>query len=98
MKKILYFALLAAELFVGMLLLSALWNSAFYIPIAVAVVALVVMLTWQIILLVKATEGEVKRRIMQRIAFVMLIPTAVFVATYIIVAVAFIIAFAFDGF
>ena len=93
MKKILYFILLIAELFVGVLLMSGLWNSSLYMPIAIAAVSLIAILTWQIILFAKTSDTAVKRKIMVRIALAMLIPIAVFAVTYVAVAVAFIIAF-----
>lgn len=94
MKKVLYFILLIAELFVGVLLMSALWNSSLYIPIAVTAVALLALQVWQIILYSKATDIAVKRKILTRIALIMLIPIAVFIVTYVGVAIMFVIAFA----
>ena len=94
MKKVLYFILLIAELFVGVLLMSALWNSSLYIPIAVAAVALLALQVRQIILYSKATDVAVKRKILLRIALIMLIPIAVFIVTYVGVAIMFVIAFA----
>jgi hypothetical protein len=93
MKKVLYFILIIAELFVGALLMSALWNSSLYIPIALAVVALVAMVTWQLVRFAKAKDPAAKRKSMLVIALAMLIPTLVFAVTYIVVAIAFIIAF-----
>ena len=93
MKKILYFILLAAELFVDVLFMMALWNSSLYIPIAIAVVATLAMLTWQIILFTKADDKMAKRKIMLAIALSMLIPLIVFAITYVVIAVMFIIAF-----
>ena len=93
MKKILYFILLIAELFVGVLFMSALWNSSLYIPIAIAVVALAALLSWMITLLTKTDDIVRKRKILLGIALSMLVPIAVFVITFFVVAVAFIIAF-----
>lgn len=93
MKKILYFILLIAELFVGVLLLSALWNSSLYVPIVIAAVALIAILTWQIILYTKTSDEALKYKIKVRIALAMLIPSATFVVTYIAVAIMFIFAF-----
>ena len=93
MKKILYFTLLIAELFVGVLLMSALWNSMLYFPIAIAAVALIAILTWQIILYTKTSDTTLKKKILLRIALAMLIPIAVFIITYIVIAIWFIIAF-----
>ena len=93
MKKILYFILLAAELFVDVLFMMALWNSLLYIPIAIAVVATLAMLTWLIILFTKAEDKMAKRKIILGIALSMLIPLIVFAITYVVIAVIFIIAF-----
>ena len=93
MKKILYFILLAAELFVGSLLLSSLWMSNMIITCAVTVVATLGLLTWQVIRLVKATDPIIKRKSMRNVALALLIPFATFVAVYIYLAVGLIIAF-----
>ena len=71
----------------------SLWDSSLYIPMAIAIIAVVALLTWQIILFVKTADNTVKSRIMLKIALIMLIPIAVFVITIIVVAIAFIIAF-----
>lgn len=93
MKKILYFILLAAELFVGTCLMISLWDNSLHIPMAIAIIAVVALLTWQIILFFKTADNTVKSRIMLKIALIMLIPIAVFVITIIVIAIAFIIAF-----
>ncbi len=98
MKKIMYFILLAAELFVGTLFMISLWDSSLYIPIAISVVSLIALLTWQIIMFVKATDISAKKKIKIRIALFMLTPIAVFMATYVIVGIAFVVAFALEGF
>ena len=93
MKKVLYFLLLAAELFVDVLFMMALANSSLYIPIAIAVVATLVALIWLIILFAKAEDKKAKRKFMLGIALSMLIPLIVFAITYVVVAIMFIIAF-----
>ena len=93
MKKILYFIMLATELFVDVLFMMALWNSSLYIPIAIAVVATLAMLTWLIILFIKAEDKMAKQKIMLGIALSMLIPLIVFAITFVVVAIMFIIAF-----
>ena len=93
MKKILCFIMLAAELFVDVLFMMALWNSSLYIPIAIAVVATLAMLIRLIILFTKANDEKAKRKIMFKIALSMLIPLIVFAITFVVVGVAFIIAF-----
>jgi hypothetical protein len=93
MKKVLYFILLAAELFVDVLFMMALANSSLYIPIAIAVVATLVALIWLIILFAKAEDKKAKRKFMLGIALSMLIPLIVFAITYVVVAAMFVIAF-----
>ena len=58
MKKILYFILLAAELFVDVLFMMALANSSLYTPIAIAIVATLVALIRLIILFAKAEDKK----------------------------------------
>lgn len=94
MKKILYFVLLIAELFVSSVLMISLWDSSLYIPLAVSVGAVVGLLIWQLVLYVKVAELAAKKKILRNIALIMLIPIAVFFITYVVVAIAFIIAFA----
>ena len=93
MKKILYFIMLATELFIDVLFMMALWNSSLYIPIAIAVVATLAMLTWLIILFIKAEDKMAKQKIMLGIALSMLIPLIVFAITFVVVAVLFVIGF-----
>ena len=93
MKKVLYFILLAAELFVDVLFMMALANSSLYIPIAIAIVATLVALIWLIILFAKAEDKKAKRKFMLGIALSMLIPLIVFAITFVVVAAMFIIAF-----
>lgn len=94
MKKVLYFVLLIAELFVGSVLMISLFDSSLYIPLAVSVVAVVGLLVWQLVRYVKVAELAVKRKLLRNIALIMLIPIAVFFVTYVVIAIAFIIAFA----
>ena len=93
MKKVLYFILLAAELFVDVLFMMALANSSLYIPISIAIVATLVALIWLIILFAKAEDKKAKRKFMLGIALSMLIPLIVFAITFVVVAVLFVIAF-----
>ena len=93
MKKVLYFILLASELFVDVLFMMALWNSSLYIPIAIAVVATLAALIWLIILFAKAEDKKAKRKFMLGIALSMLIPLIVFAITFVVVAVLFVIGF-----
>ena len=93
MKKVLYFILLAAELFVDVLFMMALANSSLYIPIVIAVVATLAMLIWLIILFAKVEDKKAKRKFMLGIALSMLIPLIVFAITFVVVAIRFIIGF-----
>ena len=94
MKKVLYFVLLIAELFVGSVLMISLFDSSLYIPLAVSVVAVVGLLIRQLARYVKAAELAVRRKLLRNIVLIMLIPIAVFFVTYVVIAIAFIIAFA----
>lgn len=94
MKKMLYCILLAAVLFVDVTLMMSFWNSSLYIPIAIAVIPTVALVSWRTLLLVRAYDIEVKKRSMLIIALSMLIPIAVFFATYVVLAIAFVIALA----
>ena len=94
MKKMLYCILLAAVLFVDVTLMMSFWNSSLYIPIAIAVIPTVALVSWRTVLLVRAYDIAVKKRSMLIIALSMLIPIAVFFATYVVLAIAFVIALA----
>lgn len=94
MKKILYCILLAAVLFVDVTLVMSLWNSSVFISVALAVIPTVALIVWRTVLLVRATDDAVKKRSMLIIALSTLIPIAVFIATYIVVAIAFVIMLA----
>ena len=93
MKRLLYFILLIAELFVGSLLMISLWDALFYIPIAVSAIV-VGLLIWQFVWYFKTNDPATKRKVLRNIALIMLIPIAVFVVIYVVVAIAFVIAFA----
>ena len=92
-KKILYFILLAAELFVGTLLLMSLWESNMTITCVVAVVATLGLLLWQTVRFFKATDPTVKRKSTRNIALALLIPFVAFVAVYTYLVVGLAIAF-----
>lgn len=94
MKKILYCILLAAVLFVDVTLVMSLWNSSVFVSVALAVIPTVALIVWRTVLLVRATDDAVKKRSLLIIALSALIPIAVFIATYIVVAIAFVIMLA----
>ena len=93
MKKVLYFILIAAELFVGSLLMIALCNSYLYIPVAVAVAAVLALLIWQLIRYFKVDDPAAMGKMLRNISLIMLIPIAVFFVTYVVIAILFIFAF-----
>jgi hypothetical protein len=92
-KSVLYFLLLAAEVFVDVTLLMSLWMTSMYIPFAVAIVATVALLIWQVIVYTKTADLLTKRNTLFIIPLALLIPVAVFIMNYVIFAVAFIIMF-----
>lgn len=61
MKRLLYFILLIAELFVGSLLMISVWDALFYIPIAVLAIV-VGLLIWQIVWYFKTTILQQKEK------------------------------------
>ena len=94
MKKISYFALLIAELFVGTLLMISLWQSSLYILVAASAAAVIGLSIWQLVRYFKVADPIAKKKALRNIAFAMLIPFAVFLVTYVVIAIAFVIAFA----
>ena len=93
MKRLLYFILLIAELFLGSLLMVSMWEALFYVPIAVSVIV-VGLLLWHLVWYFRTDNSATKRKVLRNIALIMLIPIAVFVVIYVVVAIAFVIAFA----
>ena len=83
MKKILYCLLLIAELVVGFLLMSLVWNNTFYVACIVTMVLWAALTAWQCIALVKAKDADKKHKIKRNIALVMLTPTVVSVGLFI---------------
>ena len=70
----------------------SLWDALFYIPI-VAFVIVVGLLIWQLVCYFKTTNFATKKKVLRNIALIMLIPMAVFVVTYVVISIEFIIAF-----
>ena len=93
MKKILYVILLIAALFVDTMLMLSLWESSVYIPLALSIVAVVGLQIWQIVRYFKSADAARKKKILYNIALILLIPMAVFIATYVVIAIAFVFAF-----
>jgi hypothetical protein len=92
-KTVLYFLLMAAEVFVDVTLLMSLWMTSMYIPFAIAILATVAMLIWQVIVYKKTTDPLTKRNTLFIIPLALLIPVAAFIMNYVFFAVAFIIMF-----
>lgn len=92
MKKSLYFPLFIVELFVGVMLMISLLEGLFYIPIAVSAVV-AGLLIWQLVWYFKTDNTSARSNILRNIALILLIPIAAFIVTYIVVAIAFIVAF-----
>ena len=77
----------------GSLMMISLWDTLFFIPIAVSAIV-VGLFIWQLVWYFKTNNTAIKKKILRNIALIMLIPIAVFVVTYVVIAIAFIIAFA----
>ena len=92
MKRLLYFVLIIAELFLGSLLMISMWDALFYVPIAVSAIV-AGLLIWQLVRYFKTDDPATKSKVFLNIALIMFIPIAVFVVTYFVVAIAFVIAF-----
>ena len=92
-KTVLYFLLMAAEAFVDVTLLMSLWMTSMYIPFAIAIVATVAMLIWQVIVYKKNTDPLTKRNTLFIFPLALLIPVAAFIMNYVFFAVSFIIMF-----
>ena len=82
-KNALYIILLAAELVVGILLMSLLWANDGYIATVVACIVWAALVIWQTVLLVKAEDPVAKGKIKRNIAIFMLTPTVVFIIAVI---------------
>lgn len=74
MKKALYIILLLAEAAVDFLAISLVRTNFGWIPCVVTIAVWAALLVWQILMLTKATDAELKRKIYRRIALVMLVP------------------------
>ena len=87
MKKALYIILLLAELFVGFLLMSAVWSNLGWIPCAITIAVWAGLLVWQIVALTKNSDAAKAWKIKRNIALIMLIPSAMYVVmvVYLIV-------------
>ena len=93
MKKVLYFILVAVELFVGSLLMSSLILGGLLIPALVAIAATAGLAIWQIVAFKKADDPAAKRSKLRNIALILLIPGVTFVVAYIAIAILFILSF-----
>ena len=93
MKKLVYFVLLAAELFLGTLLLMSLWSNNMTVTCIASVAVMLALLMWQVIRFFRVTDLTAKTKILRNIALIMLIPLAVFIVVFLYGAIVFIIAF-----
>ena len=74
MKKVAYVILLLVEAVLGFLALSLAWVNVEWIPCVVIIAVWAALLVWQLLTLKKATGAESTRKILRRIALVMLVP------------------------
>ena len=74
MKKVAYVILLLVEAVLGFLALSLAWVNVEWIPCVVIIAVWAALLVWQLLTLKKATGTESTRKILRRIALVMLVP------------------------
>ena len=88
MKKALYGLLLIAELVLAAMILSLLWNSTFYLGIAIIVIVWAALMAWVLVKLKKADDEAMKRKLYRRLALANGSPVLVF----IILVIWFIIA------
>ena len=87
--------MLAAEFFVGALLMISLWeNYSLYIPAAISSAAAVGLVVWQLVRYIKATDPRVKKASLIAMALFALIPVVVFFIAYVVIAIMIIMAFA----
>ena len=84
MKKVFYILLLIAEFIVDILILSGLWNSTFYIEIAIIVAVWAALLGFWIFKFKKAGDETAKRKFYRRLPLVMASPVAVFIILTIV--------------
>ena len=93
MKRILYFLLTGAELFIGTLLLMSLWSSNMTITCTLTVALTVGLSVWQIVRLTRTEDTGAKRKILCNIALILLLPVVAFIAVFLYVVIGLIIAF-----
>ena len=74
MKKVAYVILLLVEAVLGFPALSLAWVNVEWIPCVVIIAVWAALLVWQLLTLKKATGAESTRKILRRIALVMLVP------------------------
>ena len=89
MKKALYVLLVLAELLATFAILSALWNSTFYLAVTIIVIIWLALLVRLIPKMKKADDAVTKRKLYRKLIFVMASPIIVF----IILVIVFIIRF-----
>ena len=89
-----YLILLAAELFIGTLLLMSLWSNNMVITCGITIALTVGLAVWQIVRLLRAKDEAVKKKSRRNIALILLLPIVAFIAVFLYVVIGLIIAFA----
>lgn len=89
-----YLILLAAELFIGTLLLMSLWSSNMTITCGITIALTVGLAVWQIVRLICAKDEAVKKKSRRNIALILLLPIIAFIAVALYVVIGLVIAFA----
>ncbi|MBR5266904.1 MAG: hypothetical protein IKU20_01760 [Lachnospiraceae bacterium] len=88
MKKILYVLLLLVELVLTYGIISSLWNSTFYLAVAMILIIWAALLVWVLLKLKKADDVKTRRKLYLKLALANASPLFVF----IILVIWFIIA------
>ena len=93
MKKIIYLAVLALELFFSAIFTVALLSNNLYITTAIVALVVLGLLIWQIVRIAKAKTSNERWAVLYHIALILLIPIVVYIISMIVVAITLIIAF-----
>ena len=93
MKKILYFILLAVELFFDVIMSLSLIEQSFGIVCIVVVALTAALIAWQVVRFVKSYDPTVKSRALLLIALFGILPAVAGVLAYVVIAIVLIFAF-----
>ena len=94
MKKILYFILLAVELFFDVIMSLSLLGQNLGIVCIVVVALTAALIAWQVVRFVKSYDPAVKSRALLLIALFGILPAVAGVLAYVVIAIVLIFAFA----